>query len=58
MGMESESGGKGRTRVVLRIFARRGRSLTPVSRMEMLDDRREVLVRREETQEERVEVIG
>lgn len=43
--------------MVLRTLHRRGRSLTPVSRIEMLDERRVLLERREETQEESASAI-
>ena len=49
--------GKFLTRVVCRTLASRGKSYTPVSRVEMLDARREVLERREETQDERASVM-
>ena len=45
------------TRVVCKTFDRRGKSLTPESRIEMLEDRSWLLERREETQEERGFVI-
>lgn len=41
----------GHTRVVCRTLARRGKSLTPESRIEMLDESRVLLERREETQD-------
>lgn len=37
--------------MVCRTLARRGKSLTPESRIEMLDERRVLLERREETQD-------
>lgn len=51
-GKEEERGGK-LTRVVFRTLHRRGKSLTPASRIEMLDPRMRVLEVRDETQEER-----
>ncbi len=39
--------------MVCRTFARRGKSLTPESRIEILDERNALLERREETQEDR-----
>lgn len=48
----------GRTRVVCNTLDSRGRSCTPVSRMEMLDARRVVLERREETHDARGLAIG
>lgn len=43
----------GITRVVCRTFASRGKSFTPESRMDMLEERNWVLERREETQDDR-----
>lgn len=43
----------GITRVVCRTFATRGKSFTPESRMDMLEERNWVLERREETQDDR-----
>lgn len=43
----------GVTRVVCRTFASRGKSFTPESRMDMLEERNWVLERREETQDDR-----
>lgn len=37
------------TRVVCKTFASRGKSLTPESRMEMLEERRELVERSEDT---------
>lgn len=42
----------GVTRVVPRTFASRGKSFTPESRIEMLEERNCVLERREETQDD------
>lgn len=42
-----------RTRVVCSTLASRGKSLTPESRMEMLEERRALVERREETQEDK-----
>lgn len=39
------------TRVVCSTFARRGKSLTPESRIDMLEDRRALVERRDETQD-------
>ena len=39
------------TRVVCSTFARRGKSLTPESRIDMLEDRRAFVERRDETQD-------
>jgi len=53
-------GGRGRwgaTRVVWRTLARRGKSWTPESRIEMLEDKRALEERREVTQEVRGVVI-
>lgn len=41
------------TRVVCRTFASRGKSFTPESRIDMLEERNWVLERREETQDDR-----
>lgn len=41
------------TRVVCRTFASRGKSFTPESRMDMLEERNWVLERREETQDDK-----
>lgn len=43
----------GITRVVCRTFASRGKSFTPESRMDMLEERNWVLDRREETQDDK-----
>lgn len=48
----------GRTRVVFSTLARRGKSFTPVSRIETLEERRALLERREETQDARAFAIG
>lgn len=45
------------TRVVCKTLDKRGKSLTPESRMEMLEERSWLLERREETQEERALAI-
>lgn len=42
-------GGRERTRVVCSTFARRGKSLTPLSRMVVEEERRALVERREET---------
>ncbi len=50
-------GGQGRTRVVCKTLERRGKSLTPESRMEMLEERSWLVDCREETQEERADAM-
>ena len=54
-----KDGGQGKeyTRVVWRTLARRGKSLTPESRIEILDERSWFVDCREETQEESADAI-
>lgn len=53
VGVQLESRKGSLTRVVCSTFASRGKSLTPESRMEMLEERRVLVDRREETHDER-----